>query len=220
MLDAWCTGSSSAQQRTASLQAQRVLLQTNLRSAAAFISTELREVSTDSANPDLLAFSCRISDLSRHPRKRDGLRPESDIEWIFLALFMAPFGGRRPAATACSSLWVPDLAESGSAGPVIGVGIVELWRKLIAADLHAARFELPSRLPQSVRCFPSELFEIMQIKLYQSQGVTGWAPARSVLERSFSRYSARSIATASQSHSGILLVLSPPSRSRCDRARS
>src|SRR4026207_1494990 len=35
-----------AQQRTASMQAQRVFLQANLRSAAAFISTDLRDVST------------------------------------------------------------------------------------------------------------------------------------------------------------------------------
>ena len=66
------------QQRTAALQAQRVLLQANLRSAAAFISTDLRDVSTDSASLDLLAFAPESSPTGP-VGKRNCLPGESDV---------------------------------------------------------------------------------------------------------------------------------------------
>jgi prepilin-type N-terminal cleavage/methylation domain-containing protein len=165
------------QQRTVTLQAQRVSLQTNLRSAAAFISTELREVSTDSGNPDLLTFAPE-SVTYRAMRGSGigwGLSPMSvDLLGPLHGSFRRPQAGR-------DSLLVFVGAGPGRewiTGPVIGVASSSCGGSSslrISTLLDSVALAAASIGP----LFPVRLFEITQIKLYQSQR-SYWLGARSV----------------------------------------
>ncbi len=165
------------QQRTASLQAQRVLLQGNLRSAAAFISTDLRDVSTDSANLDLLAFAtesvtyratrgsgiaCRVSPTSVELRGESHgafRRPQPGRDSLLVYVGAGP--GRE---------WVSGPVTAVGASTCGGASSLRLSTLLDSVTLAAA---------STGPLFPVRLFEIMQIKLYQSQG-DYWLGARSV----------------------------------------
>lgn len=165
------------QQRNTSLQAQRVLLQTNLRSAAAFISTELREVSADSSTPGLLAFSAESVTYraTRGSGMACGLSPTS-------VDFLGPLHGafRRPQAGRDSLLVFVGAGPGREwiAGPVTGVASSSCGggsSLRISTLLDSVALAAASIGP----LFPVRLFEIMQIKLYQSQG-SHWLGARSV----------------------------------------
>ena len=166
-----------AQQRIVSVEAQRAFLQTNLRSAAAFISTELREVSTDSSNPDLLAFSAESVTYraTRGSGIACGLSPTS------VDLVGSPRGAFRRPQPGRDSLLVYVGAGTGSewiSGPVMGVGSSSCGGSSsmrLSTTLDSAALAAASIGP----LFPIRLFEIMQIKLYQSQG-NHWLGARSV----------------------------------------
>jgi hypothetical protein len=165
------------QQRTTSLQAQRVLLQTNLRSAAAFISTELREVSADSSNPDLLAFS--PESVTYRATRGSGTGCSVNPTWVD---FLGPLHGafRRPQAGRDSLLVFVGAGPGREwiAGPVIGVTSSSCGGSSslrISTLLDSVALAGASIGP----LFPVRLFEIMQIKLYQSQG-SHWLGARSV----------------------------------------
>ena len=166
-----------AQQRTASLQAQRVLLQTNLRSAAAFISAELRDVSTDSANLDLLAFA--PESVTYRATRGSGIACR--VSPTSVELLGDSYGAFRRPQSGRDSLLVYVAAGPGRewvSGPVTAVGAstcggassLRLSTLLDSVTLAAA---------STGPLFPVRLFEIMQIKLYQSQG-NYWLGARSV----------------------------------------
>jgi hypothetical protein len=165
------------QQRTASLQAQRVLIQSNLRGAAAFISTELREVSTDSSNPDLVAFSAE----SVTYRATRGTGIACAVSPISVDLVGPLHGAFRRPQPGRDSLLVYVGAGPGRewiSGPVAGIvslscGGVSSVRLTTVLDSAAIAAATTGPL------FPVRLFEIMQIKLYQSQG-SHWLGARSV----------------------------------------
>ncbi len=166
-----------AQQRTASLQAQRVLLQANLRSAAAFISTDLRDVSTDSGNLDLLAFAAE----SVTYRATRGSGIACRIGPTSVELLGETYGAFRRPQPGRDSLLLYVAAGPGRewvSGPVTAVGqstcggasSLRLSTLLDSVALAAASVG---------PLFPVRVFEIMQIKLYQSQG-NYWLGARSV----------------------------------------
>jgi type II secretory pathway pseudopilin PulG len=165
------------QQRTASLQAQRVLLQANLRSAAAFISTDLRDVSTDSTNLDLLAFA--PESVTYRATRGSGIACR--VSPTSVELLGEPYGAFRRPQPGRDSLMIYVAAGPGRdwlSGPVTAIGVstcggassLRLSTLLDSVTLAAAS---PGPL------FPVRLFEIMQIKLYQSQG-SSWLGARSV----------------------------------------
>ncbi|HEU5153906.1 MAG TPA: prepilin-type N-terminal cleavage/methylation domain-containing protein [Gemmatimonadales bacterium] len=165
------------QQRTVSLQAQRVFLQTNLRSAVAFIATELREVSTDSSNPDLVAFSPESVTYraTRGSGIACGVTPTS-VD--FLGSSRGGFRRPQPGRDSLLVYVGAGLGREWISGPVIGVassscGGGSSLRLSTILDSVAIASATTGPL------FPVRLFEIMQIKLYQSQG-SHWLGARSV----------------------------------------
>jgi len=165
------------QQRTTSLQAQRVLLQTSLRSAAAFITAELREVSTDSGNPDLVAFAAES--VTYRATRGSGMGCSVSPTAVD---FLGPLHGafRRPQAGRDSLLVFVGAGPGREwiTGPVIGVASSSCGGSAslrISTLLDSVALAAASIGP----LFPIRLFEIMQIKLYQSQG-SHWLGARSV----------------------------------------
>jgi len=166
-----------AQQRTASVQAQRVFLQANLRSAAAFLSTDLRDVSTDSANLDLLAFA--PESVTYRANRGSGIACR--ISPTSVELLGETHGAFRRPQPGRDSLLVFVGAGPGRGwitGPVIGVASSSCGGSSslrISTLLDSVALAAASIGP----LFPVRLFEIMQIRLYQSQG-SHWLGARSV----------------------------------------
>jgi prepilin-type N-terminal cleavage/methylation domain-containing protein len=166
-----------AQQRTASVQAQRVFLQANLRSAAAFISTDLRDVSTDSANLDLQAFAAE----SVTYRATRGSGIACRISPTSVELLGETYGTFRRPQPGRDSLLLYVAAGPGRewvSGPVTAVGQSTCGG---ASSLRLSTLLDPVALAAASTgpLFPVRVFEIMQIKLYQSQG-NYWLGARSV----------------------------------------
>ena len=166
-----------AQQRTASVQAQRVFLQANLRSAAAFISTDLRDVSTDSANLDLLAFA--PESVTYRATRGSGIACR--ISPTSVELFGETYGAFRRPQPGRDSLQLYVAAGPGRewvSGPVTAVGLSACGG---ASSLRLSTLLDPVALAAASMgpLFPVRVFEVMQIKLYQSQG-SYWLGARSV----------------------------------------
>lgn len=165
------------QQRAASLQSQRASIQTNLRSAVAFIGTELREVSTDSSNPDLIAFSPESVTYraGRGSGIACGLSPASvDLLDGLHGAFRRPQAGRDSllvfAGAGPGREWIAGPVTAIASASCGGGSSLRLTTILDSVAIAGAT---------TGPLFPVRLFEIMQIKLYQSQG-SYWLGARSV----------------------------------------
>jgi prepilin-type N-terminal cleavage/methylation domain-containing protein len=169
------------QQRTLALQAQRSAVETNLRTGAAFFTAELREVSGSAPDTDLLAVAAE----SVTYRAMRGTALACHVTGTVLDLLASSYRAYRQPQPGRDSVLVYVGADSAAgrqaewlAAPVNGVAptlcaggaAVRVSTVLDSAVLVAA-------VPGSF--LPVRLFEVMQVKLYRSQGAT-WLGAHSV----------------------------------------
>jgi hypothetical protein len=137
----------------------------------------MREISTDSASPDLVAFSAES--VTYRATRGSGMACGLSLTSVDL---LGPVHGafRRPQAGRDSLLVFVGAGPGREwiTGPVIGVASSSCGGSSsvrISTLLDSVALAAASIGP----LFPVRLFEIMQIKLYQSQG-SHWLGARSV----------------------------------------
>lgn len=169
------------QQRTVAIQAQRSAVETNLRTAAAFLAAELRDVSSSLPDTDLLA----VAPESVTYRAMRGTAFACRATGSTLDLLASSYQSYRQPQPGRDSVLVYVGPDSGAgrlaewlAAPVGGV------TSTVCAGAPALR--LATVLDTSALAgtgagslLPVRLFEVMQVKLYRSLGAN-WLGAHSV----------------------------------------